>query len=463
MDFSKDTELDAKGPEHPLLQSSQDSGRDDLDHLKIRDGEIKNRRRKPFLTPRVRWQVAIFCCLFLGYFSIILCRVGTEVSLAAMTDDKQLEFTKYDAGTVLAYGNGAYIVGKMLSGAVADVFGGRRVMISALTAVVVFTSLFANVYTKLFFIGIFMINKIFMSSGWPALTKLVCVWFDEEHYGKVFSGMSMSSRSGGLASTFLLGGLLSAGLHWRVILYMAATVALCMMLLSACILRESPVELGLQASIKKPKDDFEGGNGHPLEKAGLAEALFYFARSPAFWCLGIANLFLTGCMEMQSILPLYFKDSLHLSPGHATLVASSFQAGAVASLLIGGIVYDHIGPRARFLFLTSLLAISTGCLVILWRVPNIEASLAGVVVFVLGATISTPYYIPGGVFSMSFGGERYCSTLVSILDVFGYCASIAMDTIMGSMTWHDLFTAQVISCVLALVFLGVFMCTKAAR
>ncbi|XP_078615896.1 glycerol-3-phosphate transporter-like [Branchiostoma floridae x Branchiostoma japonicum] len=463
MEFSEELDLKMKGPRDPLLSPEEDGGGDVVDHLKTIDGDLKTRRRKPFLTRRVRWQVAIFCCLFLGYFSIILCRVGTEVSLAAMTDDKELEFTKFDAGTVLAYGNGAYIVGKMLAGAVADTFGGKRVMISALTAVVFFTSLYANVYIKVFFIAIFMVNKICMSSGWPALTKLVCIWFDEEHYGKVFSGMSIASRSGGLASTFLLGGLLSAGLHWRVILFVAATVAFCMMLLSVCILRESPVDLNLQPSIKKPKDDFKGGNGHPLEKAKLMEALLYFARSPAFWCLGTANLFLTGCMEMQSILPLYFKDSLHLSPGHAALVASSFQAGAVASLMIGGIVYDHISPRSRFLFLTSLLGVSTGCLVILWRVPDITIPLAGVVVFVLGATISTPYYIPGGVFSMSFGGERYCSTLVSILDVFGYCASITMDSIMGAMPWHDLFTAQVVSCVMALVFLGVFMCTKAAR
>eukprot|EP00058_Branchiostoma_floridae_P006227 XP_002591715.1 hypothetical protein BRAFLDRAFT_122686 [Branchiostoma floridae] len=436
MEFSEELDLKMKGPRDPLLSPEEDGGGDVVDILKTRDGDLKTRRQKPFLTRRVRWQVAIFCCLFLGYFSIILCRVGTEVSLAAMTDDKELEFTKFDAGTVLAYGNGAYIVGKMLAGAVADTFGGKRVMISALTAVVFFTSLYANVYIKVFFIAIFMVNKICMSSGWPALTKLVCIWFDEEHYGKVFSGMSIASRSGGLASTFLLGGLLSAGkssnigkmcLHWRVILFVAATVAFCMMLVSVCILRESPVDLGLQPSIKKPKDDFK------------------------------------GCMEMQSILPLYFKDSLHLSPGHAALVASSFQAGAVASLMIGGIVYDHISPRSRFLFLTSLLGVSTGCLIILWRVPDITIPLAGVVVFVLGATISTPYYIPGGVFSMSFGGERYCSTLVSILDVFGYCASITMDSIMGAMPWHDLFTAQVVSCVMALVFLGVFMCTKAAR
>ncbi|CAH1239570.1 SLC37A1 [Branchiostoma lanceolatum] len=460
MEFAEELDRKGKGPTDPLLLP-EDGGGDVLDHLKTRD--LKTRRRKPFLTRRVRWQVAIFCCLFLAYFSIILCRVGTEVSLAAMTDDKELEFTKFDAGTVLAYGNGAYIVGKLLSGAIADTFGGRKVMISALTAVVFFTSLFANVYTKVFFIAIYMVNKICMSSGWPALTKLVCIWFDEEHYGKVFSGMSIASRSGGLASTFVLGGLLSAGLHWRIILFVAATVAFSMMIMSACILRESPGDLGLQTSIKKPKDDFRGGNGHPLEKARLNEALLYFARSPAFWCLGTANLFMTGCMEMQSILPLYFKDSLHLTPGHATLVASSFQAGAVASLMIGGIVYDHIGPRARFLFITSLLGVSTGCLVVLWTVPDITIPLAGVVVFVLGATISTPYYIPVCVFSMSFGGEKYCSTLSSILDVFGYCASIAMDGIMGAMSWHDLFTAQVVSCVMALLFLGIFMCTKAAR
>jgi sugar phosphate permease len=57
--------------------------------------------------------------------------------------------------------------------------------------------------------------------------------------------------------------------------------------------------------------------------------------------------------------------------------------------------------------------------------------MIGIGLSVFGIGITTPYYIPSGIYSTKYGGAKYCGTVAAVFDGFGYLASFVADNLIG--------------------------------
>src|SRR5262249_18055231 len=147
---------------------------------------------------------------------------------------------------------------------------------------------------------------------------------------------------------------------------------------------------------------------HPLDDAGLAQALLYFARSGRVWLICLSIMCTTVMMEVIGFLPLYLRETLMLSPGRAASASSVFPAGCFVALLAGGWLYDRVSRRGRAWLLGAMLSVAALCLVALLAMTGaaLGAGTAfvatAIVLFLYGLTVAPAYYLPMSVFSVEF-------------------------------------------------------------
>jgi MFS family permease len=122
-------------------------------------------------------------------------------------------------------GHGRMVAGKLLSGALADRLGGRRVFLSALAITATTAAAFSLARSHALLCLLNFTMLLAASAGWPAMSKLIAAWYEPDRYGKVWGVVSTSSRLSSVLSTLLLGALL-ARVSWpRIFLVAGAATA----------------------------------------------------------------------------------------------------------------------------------------------------------------------------------------------------------------------------------------------
>ena len=374
---------------------------------------------------RLRWELIILGCMYLGYMGFILCRTAIYVASPAMVGDPALGLTKTMFGAILGWGTAGMVTGKLLSGAVADRLGGRKVFLLALsvTTAAAFAFSLAGGFAFYCFLNFTML--LAAAAGWPAMSKLIAAWYEPNRYGKVWGVISTSSRLSSVLSTLLLGALLGRA-PWPAVFLAAGTMTVAVGAIIFAFLKSGPADVGLPPPEAAPGVPAQA---HPLDAAGLGAALLYFARSGRVWLMCVSIICTTVLMEVIGFLPLYLKETLAISPAQAATASSVFPAGCLAALLAGGWLYDRVSRRGRAPLLGGMLAVSALCLAALFamgRVPPAPAAafMATVVVlFVYGLTVAPSYYLPMSVFSIEHG-EKHCGVLIGLIDAAGYAAAM---------------------------------------
>ena len=289
---------------------------------------------------RLRWELIILGCMYAGYMGFILCRTAIYVASPAMVDDPALGLTKTMFGAILGWGTAGMVTGKLLGGAVADRFGGRTVFLLALSVTAAAAAGFAVAGGFALFCLLNFAMLLSAAAGWPAMSKLIAAWYEPDRYAKVWGVISTSSRLSSVLSTLVLGRLLLLT-SWPKVFVAAATLAAAVIAAIFLFLKAGPADAGLP-----PPSAGAGGEPepHPLDGTGLREALAHFARSGRVWLMCVSLMCTTVLMEVIGFLPLYLKETLHISPAQAATASSVFPAGCLVALLAGGWVYDRV-PR----------------------------------------------------------------------------------------------------------------------
>lgn len=406
---------------------------------------------------RLRWELVILGCMYVGYMGFILSRTAIYVASPAMVDDPALGLTKTMFGAVLGWGTAGMVVGKLLSGVVADLLGGRRVFLLALsiTAAAACAFALAGGFALFCFLNFTMLMAA--AAGWPAMSKLIAAWYEPGRYGKVWGVISTSSRLSSVLSTLLLGTLL-ARLSWHGVFLAAGLLTAVVAAVIFVFLKGRPADVGLPA----PEAAADSPSGpHPLDEARLGEALLYFARSGRVWLMCVSIMCTTVLMEVIGFLPLYLKETLAISPAQAATASSVFPAGCFVALLAGGWAYDKVSRFGRAPLLGGMLGLSALCVAALFamgRVPLAPATAfaaTAVVLFLYGLTVAPAYYLPMSVFSIEFGGKR-CGVLIGLIDAAGYAAAMLFQFAGGAIIdrpggWQNMLSLLLATAVLAAV------------
>lgn len=374
---------------------------------------------------RLRWELIILACMYAGYMAFILCRTAIYVVSPAMVGDPALGLTKTMFGAILGWGTAGMVTGKLLSGAVADQLGGRRVFLLALSTTAAAACAFAVAGGFVLFCLLNFTMLLAAAAGWPAMSKLIAEWYEPDRYGKVWGVISTSSRLSSVLSTLLLGSLLLR-FTWARIFLAAGLLTAAVVALIFLFLKARPSDAGLTP----PRAAVQALSGpHPLDGAGLKEALAYFVRSGRVWLICVSIMCTTVLMEVIGFLPLYLKETLGLSAAAASTASSVFPAGCFAALLAGGYLYDKVPRGRRGLLLGGMLAVAALCLTGLLAMGHVPRSPAAALVitaailFVYGLAIAPAYYLPMSVFSIEHGG-KHCGVLIGLIDAAGYGAAM---------------------------------------
>ena len=413
---------------------------------------------------RLRWELTTVACMYGGYAGLILCQTTVSIASPEMVNDPALGMDESGFGALLGWGAAGALAGKLLNGALADVLGGRRLFLLAMSLMGAATVMFGASSAQVLFILMNFLAQLTKAAGWPAMAKLIGAWFDAGRHGRVWGVISTSSRASSVISSFFLGGLL-VYLPWRWLFYAAGVVTALIVGFNFILLKDSPARAGVA-----PEPEPVQGRMSSLEllswETTLRAALIHFAKSRRVQLICVAMMAMTIQMEFLSFLPLYFQQNFAIESGTAGIASAAFPAGSLVSALAGGLIYDKLTTAGRIRALSGLLAVALVSIVVIRFVPELQLSASnglGVSVgatFIFGLAVSPTYYIPMSVFSIQFGRAR-SGLLIGLIDAFGYGAIVVLAPIGGLVIrdqgWPAFLTILMVISAMALLFATAFL------
>jgi len=390
---------------------------------------------------RTRWEIITLGCMFIGYMGFILCRTVLAVASPEMVNDPNLGLDEASYGDIAAWGMAGMIMGKLLTGVIADWLGGRRVFLAALSITAILTVTFSWGTSATIFASINFLLLFAMAASWPSMASIISVWYPSTKYGRVWGILSTSSRLGASLSMISLGMLLTV-FSWQNVFRTAGVMSFCVVACISFFLKAKPKDVGLPA-LEDQVANTEQKAPHFLDDKNPAEALWAFARSGRFWLICLSLMCTTILMDFIVFLPLYLTSFEGVSSAQAGSWASAFPIGCLLALIGGGFLYDRVSRKGRVGLLGGLLGATCVCVAALWclkGLPMIPDSfkfpLVIVILFFYGLTLAPVYYLPASIFANEFGG-KHCAFLIGLVDVAGYSASMLYLIAGGRMvkTW----------------------------
>ena len=379
--------------------------------------------------------------MYVGYAAFMLCRNTLGAASPLMMEDAALAMGKPEYGRLLSWASAGAIIGKLVTGIGADILGGRKMFLIALSLTALANLGFAF-STSLVTLGVFnFLGQAFKAGGWPAMVKIVGEWYPQRRSGQVWSIISTSSRVGTIAAGMVLGFLL-AMISWRAVFIVSAVITGLVVILAFFFLKDRPEDVGLDPL----PDDSTGklGDGeklpaasHPFDDLNVRQVCWRFIASGRFWMIGLSICFLCILMEFINFIPIYLTESMGIASEKASMAGSAFPAGMFAALVATSMVYDRLNKRRLIYVLGGLLAVGCLCVVALWNFASLpiptsmQVPAAIGLIFLMGFSLSPAYYIPMSVFSVSFGG-KHGGFLVALIDVFGYAGAMLFNYFGGS-------------------------------
>ena len=292
---------------------------------------------------RLRWELTTVACMYGGYAGLVLCRTTVSIASPEMINDAALGLDESGFGALLGWGAAGALAGKLLNGALADVLGGRRLFLLAMSLMGAATVMFGASSAHVLFMLMNFLAQLTKAAGWPAMAKIIGAWFDAARHGRVWGVISTSSRAGSVVSSFFLGGLL-VYLPWRCLFYAAGVVTALIVGLNFILLKDSPAQVGLAPSDPEPTQGGEPWLELLSWEKTLGAALIHFAKNRRVQLICLAMMAMTIQMEFLSFLPLYFQQNFAIESGPAGMASAAFPAGSFISVLAGGLLYgqaDH--------------------------------------------------------------------------------------------------------------------------
>lgn len=378
------------------------------------------------MTPLTRWQKTTLVTLTVGYAGYYFCRTNLSVATPLILEEFQSRgLGKAEIGLVVSAGVFLYAVGKLVTGALCDFVGGRRMFLLGMVLSVLATVLFGLSTGLATFLMAWSFNRLVQSMGWGALVKIASAWFPPERMGTIMGILALSYLFGDAVAKLALGQLLVLGLGWRGIFFSSAVILAVIALGTGMVLKASPVEVG-EAEPRASAANLYGERGNESRPESLADLLLPLLRSPAFILVCVMSFGLTVLRETFNFwTPTYLVEAAGLSQGDAARWSGAFPFFGGLSILVAGYLSDRLfaGKRGPVMFLFLLPAV--GCLLGLAALGSSPgATLPVLLIALIGFLMIGPYAFLSGAISVDLGGKKASSTAAGVADAVGYFGSV---------------------------------------
>lgn len=361
-----------------------------------------------------------FAALFAGYAGYYVCRATLPAATPLILEEFASEgVDKEFVGWVASAGTVAYMLGKIVNGALADRLGGRGVFVAGMLGSAACAALFGAVGFGLFAL-VWSASQFCQSAGWGALVQVVARRFEPVAHATVMGLLSMSFLLGNAAALFYLGGLrVGFGLGWRELFFAAAATLLVIALATAVSLGREP--RGVPTSASEPASPSERG------------VVGRLARTPAFW----AVCALSGGMTLlrtafNTWSTTFLSEAVGMEIGGAIWGGALFAVVGASSAALAGFASDRWRGRRGPVIAVALAGL-TAVLVVLATAPLAgNAPLALTLVAAAGFLLTGPYSFCAGVLALDLGGRRGAATAAGLIDAAGYLCAVASGVGVGA-------------------------------
>jgi sugar phosphate permease len=394
---------------------------------------------------RDRARLVVAAALFFAYNTLLVNRMAFTVLQPAlleitgspaetMAQDRIAGLNETSLGYALAIGTVAYVAGKLALTPFVDPVGGKRCMVACCILTAATSLAMACTSSLPWIVGWMCVSRFCQAPAWAAMTKVAESTFPHRMLGRIFSVLSLASRSGSMCSGMLTGIMLHNGADWRGVLAAAALLSIAAAGLSQlCLADAKPAGARVAHEPKKKKNTDEAQGHHPLNNAAsFREAAWWMLRQPQFQAMALAILMLCPVSEFNALVPVYLKKTLQMDDARVAFAAAVMPSGAVLSLVVGGLWYDSWGRAQQRLVICSALVAATAALAAMAAFDMPETCVLALL-FVIGLAYPVCYYLPVGVFSIDCGGPRFCGACSGLLDVVGYLSVIPFNALSGSL------------------------------
>lgn len=322
--------------------------------------------------------LCLFASLGLGRFSL-------GVLLPSM--GRALQLSYFQMGLIGTLNFAGYLIAVLLCGKLAQHFGARKLIGTALTVVGVSMLLIGWAQNLYLILCLYLLTGIGSGLSNVPMVSLISCWFASNKRGRATGFVAIGSGFAIILSGKLIPYLNTVSTQgWRISWFVLGVIVLCVATICALVLRNSPQERGLLPV---------GMTEHPPDKRRNS-----FTESPrirssiVLHCAAIYFLF--GFTYV--IYATFIVTTLVQEKGFSEAVAGNFWSWVgLLSLFSGpvfGILSDRFGRRPALMLVFTIqsvayllialdlpplfLYLSIGCYgIVVWSVPSIMAALVG--------------------------------------------------------------------------------------
>jgi sugar phosphate permease len=429
--------------------------------------------------------------LLLAYAAFYLCRSNVEPAFNLLS--LEYHYDNEQVGIVLGIALGAYAVGKLVLGPLADVKGGKRVLVGSLLATVAacmsialldaprrFGTTLGLVLTAVLVVA----NRFVQAGGWSGLVNVVGQFFGPARRGTVMGILSTSYDVGNVVALILSAAIVEHGFGWRALFLINPAIVLVVAIVVRLALPSRPADVGMPT----PNGDDgmpTGGTPTPAPADGMATAAdatgeservrsiaARLARTPAFWFAFALSFLLTfvraGFMTWTPRFLYEVSVAAHVSSATSSSIAKSafFGVAGIIGSVVTGRLSDRLGPGRRAPLMAMSLVLLVACTLALAHAGVSSPLVATVGVTACGLFLLGPYSLLSGAVSLDVAGPRGGATAAGFIDAIGYVGASLAAVVLGSVSkragWTAAFDVVATVAFLALV-LSIIWTTRNAQ
>lgn len=381
------------------------------------------------ISSRPVWAGITLAVLFLGRAAKPWGDQSFEAAMSAMDRDPDVELGAGGLGLLLGLGTFVCALGKVFAGPLIEHIRGRAAyLIFGFVAIITMMEIAYGESSDVPLFLAWCFYCFFSAMVLPATIATVASWFDAPSLGRVIAILTMAAKGSPLIVFAASAAVLDRGdlRSWRRIFEMSWIVFAAVFVAHLALLRPSAASMGFREPLPpggiRERVDAQRlvQPRHQLEAVGVFEVLRLFFASSRSWYMLIGTSALFAAKMGNKFVTIYAAHSLHASDADGDLLLFLNALAGLASLLVGGAIYDTLSQRGVLLFMTLLNMVHLVTRAVHLLMHAIGAlTLPSLCVFmtIYGLAAPLPTNLPFQAYAIVFGGMRHCATLVCIVEI----------------------------------------------
>jgi len=370
------------------------------------------------------WQYRVYTLLWTGYASYYLCRLNFAVAQPAILEAYP-SWSAAKVGGIPSVYAAFYAIGQFINGQLADRFGPRKMMTTALSIAVLCNlgMSMADSYTAM--LVLWAINGYAQSAGWTLVVQTAANWTKVERRGAVLGIISTCYAVGNVLA-WLLAGFLVDSIGWRAAFAVPAFVALPVAIAIGVFLRNDPRDAGLpriRDDIDEADEVDESGARRPA--IGTLAMLKMTLANPILWVLALAFFCNNSVRYAFMNWAVQYMADFHgrSIAGSAMMAIALPLIGAVGAVSAGWISDTVFGKRRAPVCAICLFLLAILCVAFV-QIPQGQWVIATVMLGVAGFLIYGPDMLMSGAATIDFSHPRAAAAATGFTMATGAAGSI---------------------------------------